>query len=456
MRIAKSLAATALIATLFFNTGCASLSERFSFLKKKEQVEITKDKERIAVLPIDNDLKIDEAASKIAINVPNDHNITDWPNIGGVVSGTPLNLQGDGALQVVWQKGIGAAAPKKSFLIAPPIIANNVIYTIDGAMVVHANKKSDGAALWSKNLGQREKKGWFKPIGRAIAGGIAYDDGKLFVSSGFGEILALDANKGDVIWSKKTNGPVHSAPLAHNGKVFAVTVESELLALSQTDGTVQWTQSSIPEMASMLSTTSSAIYGETIVTPFASGEIIASLLANGRKLWSDGLTRMAAQTSLSSINDIAGRPVIYEGIVYAVSQSGTFAAVDLRTGIRIWEKQISSIQSPWVTPEVIYIVTTNSQLVAMTREKGEIIWIKQLDAYKNEKKKKNKIVWTGPIMVASRLVVASTEGDIQEIDAKTGEIVNKIKTKQSFFATPAISEGRVYYFTNSGQLVVLN
>lgn len=436
-------------------SGCASITERFDFLKKKEQVAIKKDNERIAVLPIDNDLKVDEAASKLAINVPEAKNITDWPNIGGIVSGAPINLKGDGSLQVAWSKGIGTGAAKSSFLIAPPIIANDVIYTLDGSMTVHANSKANGQAIWSKSLAQREKKGWFKPTGRAIGGGLAYSDGKVVVSSGFGEILALDASKGEVIWSKKTNGPVHSAPLAHNGKVYAVTVESELLALNQDDGSVQWTQSSIPEMASMLSPTSSAVYGETIVTPFASGEIIASLQANGRKLWSDGLTRMAAQTSLSSINDIASRPVIYEGIVYAVSQSGTFAAVDLRTGVRVWEKPISSIQTPWVTPDVIYCVTISGQILAMTREKGDIIWIKQLAAYKNEKKKKNKIVWSGPIMMASRLIVASTEGEILEIDPKNGDVANKISTKQSFYTTPAISEGKIYFYTNSGQILVL-
>lgn len=455
MKPSKTLALASVLLMISSVSACASLGDRFSFLKKKEQVEIKKDNERIAILPFDHDLKIDEAASKIAINIPDAHNITDWPNIGGIPSGAPLNIKGDGSLQIAWTRSVGVGAPKKSFLIAPPIIGNGIIYTLDGAMNVHANNKANGQSIWSKSLAKREKKGFFKPTGQAIGGGIAFDDGKIFVSSGFGEILALDAQTGDIIWTKKTNGPVHSAPLASNGKVYIVTVESELLALNQADGSVHWTQSSIPEMASMLTTTSSAIFGETIITPFASGEIIASLQANGRKLWSDGLTRMAAQTSLSSINDIAGRPVIYEGVVYAVSQSGTFAAVDLRTGVRIWDKSISSIQTPWVTPDVIYCVTISGQLVAMSREKGDIIWIKQLEAYKNLKKKKNKIVWSGPIMVSSRLVIASTEGEILEIDPKSGEVLNTITTKNSLYTSPAISEGKVYYYSNDAKLLVL-
>ena len=197
------------------------------------------------------------------------------------------------------------------------------------------------------------------------------------------------------------------------------TNDSELYAVNAQTGVVEWTQSAIAEPARMLSSPSPALVGETLVAPFASGEIIAMLSANGRRLWSEALTRAGTTTSLSAINDIAGRPAVAGGVVFAGGQSGTFAAVELRTGVRIWDKPIATVQTPWVAGSFVYVVSTSGELVAMDTTTGGIKWTRQLVAYRNERKKRNLITWTGPVMMGGRLVLASSDGRLKSSALKT-------------------------------------
>lgn len=444
------------IAATFVLSSCASVREKIPFMRAKDDGGGKAEKDgRIAVLGIDNEIKVDEVTKDIQVTIPDAIDVADWHLSGGNGANDLQNLKGDGKIGFLWARKIGSTGTAANGIIAPPIIDNNVIYTIDGNFSVHANDLASGKSIWSRHFAKSGKKGWFSHSFQAMGGGLAFNNGKLFLTSGFGEILALDAKNGQTIWTLGTNSPVHSAPMVAGGKVYAVSVDSVLWAVDENTGESAWTQSSLPESARVLSSPSSAISGETIVTPFASGEIIASLVSNGRKLWSEGLTRAGSGTSLSSINDIAGRPVIHSGVVYAGSQSGIVAAIDLRTGVKIWDKEIPTIQTPWVSGDFIFVVSTDSKVYCMKREDGSVVWIKQLDAYKNEKKRKNRIMWTGPVMLAGRLVLGSTEGVILELNPQDGNVLNSFKTKANFTITPAYKDGALYFMSIDGVMVAV-
>src|SRR5262249_954690 len=148
------------------------------------------------------------------------------------------------------------------------------------------------------------------------------------------------------------------------------------------------------------------------IAPFASGELIAFLAANGRRLWSDSLSRSGRLTSLSAINDIAGRPAMEGGTVYAASHSGVLAAIDVRSGQRIWARVFASTQTPWIAGDQLYAVSVDGELCAFNRETGNIYWVKQLRRYEHEDDHKGRVSWAGPILVGGRLVLANSLGDV--------------------------------------------
>jgi outer membrane protein assembly factor BamB len=59
--------------------------------------------------------------------------------------------------------------------------------------------------------------------------------------------------------------------------------------------------------------TSPAVTGETVISPFSSGELIALRTSNGQQLWQQVLSRTNRTNALSEIRDIVGRPVVSRG-----------------------------------------------------------------------------------------------------------------------------------------------
>ncbi|HRK63155.1 MAG TPA: PQQ-binding-like beta-propeller repeat protein, partial [Terricaulis sp.] len=259
----------------------------------------------------------------------------------------------------------------------------------------------------------------------------------------------------DEVWRVSAGAPFHSAPTVAGGRVYAITNDSELMAFDVSNGTVQWTFQAIAETARILSAPSVAVDGETVVAPFASGELVAFLAPNGRRLWSDSLSRTSALTSLSAINDIAGRPVVDNGVAYAASHSGVIAAIDIRSGQRIWSRSFASTQTPWVAGDVVYAVSVDGELTAFDRATGGVFWVSQLRRYRNERSREGRLSWTGPIMVGGRLVLANSVGDVVGVSPQNGEVVANADVGNPVFVPPIAANDQIYIVTNKAQLVVL-
>jgi len=229
----------------------------------------------------------------------------------------------------------------------------------------------------------------------AVGGGVAVADGRVFVTSGFGLALALDAQSGAEIWRTATRTPLHSAPAVDNGRMFSVSDDNELFA-----------------------------FDTDTVAPFSSGEIVALRVQNGGVLWQDSLDSSGNLTPLAALNDIGAGPVVADGYVFASAQSGSLGAFDLRTGQRVWSQPAGSLGFPLVAGDFIYTVTTEGEVACLSKTDGTVIWITQLPAFKNEKKRKKRIAWTGPLA-------------------------------DDVYVPPIVANDTVYYVTDKAKLVAL-
>jgi outer membrane protein assembly factor BamB len=218
-------------------------------------------------------------------------------------------------------------------------------------------------------------------------------------------------------------------------------------------GEVQWTHQAIAEPARILSASSVAIDGETVVAPFASGELTALLAANGRRLWTDSLSRSGRLTSLSAINDIAGRPVVDGGVVYAASHSGVLAALDMRSGERIWARAFASTQTPWVSGDALFAVSVDGELAAFSRENGGVYWVIQLRRYEEEDDREGRVSWTGPILVGGNLVLVNSLGEIVAVAPENGTVVNRGDVDDPVFIPPITANGTIYVVTDKARLI---
>ena len=192
-----------------------------------------------------------------------------------------------------------------------------------------------------------------------------------------------------------------------------------------------------------------------MVAPFSSGELIAFLSDNGRSVWDDTLARNTRLTALSTLNDIAGAPVIDRGLVYVVSHAGRLAAIDIRSGNRVWEAPIASLQMPWVAGDYIFIVSVDAELVCVSREQGAIVWVQKLRRYKKEKKRKGRIAWAGPVLVGGALVLVSSEGEVAKVDPGTGALLDTKKLRDGSAVSPIVADETIFILSEQGKLYAL-
>lgn len=405
---------------------------------------------RVSILTFEQQLAPDPQLASRTITAPPPVALTNWPQPGGEADNAPPNAAGAATLDRAFRADVGAGSDSHVRLAAPPVIADGKLFFLDAETRVHALDASNGRSLWSERLRPHDSEDH-----HASGGGVAVAGGRVFVTTGFGFTVALDAASGHEIWRFDGRTPFPTAPTVVGGRVYATTSDSELIAMNADDGSVQWTFQSIAETARILSASSIAASEDTVIAPFASGEITALLAANGRRLWTDSLSRTGRLTSLSAINDIAGRPVVDSGVAYAVSHSGVLAAIDIRTGQRVWSRAFASTQTPFVAGDVLYAVSVDGELAAFDRTTGNVYWVRQLRRYENEDDHKGRVAWTGPIMVGGKLILANSLGEIAAVAPETGVVGATADADQPIFIPPVTANGLIYFVTDDARLIAL-
>jgi len=225
--------------------------------------------------------------------------------------------------------------------------------------------------------------------------------------------------------------------------------------LAQLDGRRLWDHQGIAESAGILESTSAAVAGEYVLAPYSSGEIYALRVQNGRPAWNDLLTHSGLATALSELDDIAGRPVVDRDVVYAISHSGIMVAININTGDRLWSRDIGGIQTPWSAGDYVYVLTTDQQLICLTRKEGKVKWMHQLQRWEDPENRSGVIVWAGPVLVSDRLVLVSSNGVAAAISPYTGELLGKMEIPDGTFIAPVVANGTLYLYTSNAELVAL-
>ena len=115
--------------------------------------------------------------------------------------------------------------PNAVSINSTPLAIDGVIYFSADRAIVHAVAADTGKRLWSY-----DPQSWkHAPRGIAYAfntnRGITHWQGRIFVGTGDGRLVALDADNGEVLWATRAfpvgeRKGINGAPRAFDGKVF--------------------------------------------------------------------------------------------------------------------------------------------------------------------------------------------------------------------------------------------
>lgn len=406
--------------------------------------------QRVPLAAVQQRLSSDPELVERTVGLPEAVVRENWPQAGAVANKVSGHVAGGGEFRIDWRVNAGAGSSRTTRIVAAPVVLDGRIFVIDAGQRVSAFAEASGDRLWT-----RELEALYRRDRHAVGGGLAVSGDTLLVTSGYGYIEALSASTGETRWRRRTESPVSASPVIVGGRAFVTTTNNEIYALDLADGEVIWADQAIAESARILASPSPAATEELLVAPFSSGELVAFLPANGRRLWADTLTTVGRFTPLSAINDIAGRPSIEAGVVYAGSHSGVVAAIDARTGQRLWAQLFGTRMGPVLAGDVVFIVGTDGQVACLEKLDGRVVWVRNLPEFENERRRRGRLVWTGPLVASNRLIVTSSDGRVLALSPQTGETLAELRIGDPIYVEPIAVNGRILVLTDSGRLVAI-
>ncbi len=392
------------------------------------------------------------AAQTHPLGIPGAVVNAEWTHRNGSSGGRLVNPALRPVPELVWALDIGAGNSKRARLLAGPIVAGGLIYVMDADAQLSAVTR-DGRLGWTRSLVPQAAVRDSGP-----GGGISEAGGVLFVTTGFGDVFALDPASGGTLWQRTLEAPVRSAPTVADGRVLVVSRDDNAYALDARSGATLWQVQGIGGVG-LLGGSNAAVTGKLAVLPFASGEILGVLARNGLTVWGTAVTGGRRDVARNDITDISGDPVIDGGSVYASNQSGRTVRLDAQTGERAWTIPEGSYGPAWPVGNSIFLVSDIGAVVRADAATGELLWQVQLPELFPHRglfgrgKPYEAIGYYGPILAGGRIWVAGADGLLRAFAPQDGTALAQVPLPGGAAAPPAVAGGVMYVITRDGRLL---
>lgn len=404
--------------------------------------------ERQSVVSGERAVVADPAIADRPVTLPEPVALTGWPVPGGNPAHAPGHALLTGNLAEAWRSSFGTGTGRRQRLVTGPVVSGDLVVVADAYGFVSAFDPVRGGQRWRRDTRPDQDDA------DNIGAGCIIEGDRVYVTTGLAEVLALNAANGQVIWRARLPTPARGAPALLGNRLFVPIIENQLLALSTEDGRRLWTHRAPATPAVPFGLPTPAIDGETVVAGFASGELTGLRASDGRVAWSEGLGS-SGRTGITDFSGIRGMPVIENGWVFATALSGNTMAVDLRTGRRIWERDVGSTETPAVVGDWVFLVSLQGTLVCLTRTDGRIRWILPLDpAPPGREADHERATFAAPIVAGGRIIVPGSKGEALLVDPEQGRIAGRLRLPGGVTLPGAVVGSSLFLATNDASLVV--
>ena len=223
-----------------------------------------------------------------------------------------------------------------------------------------------------------------------IGSGIASDGKYAVYTNTAGEITALLASEGNVIWKYKTGGKIYSTPF---------------------------------------------LTKQQVVCPSTDGNIYCFDLKSGKLFW-----------KYKTEKSIVASPVVDSGVVYCGASDGVFRAIDLNTGNLKWKySEVNNfVESPaLIYGDGVYFGSWGNTFYALDKHTGKLIW--KREKYSN-RMLSPAAVW--PVASAGKIFIVAPDRRMTALDAKIGSEIwdsGKYTCRESIGIS---KDGKLVYIKN--------
>lgn len=389
------------------------------------------------------------APTSAALSLPGARANADWPQRAGSASHASGNQAIGAGTNRVFAADIGTPSDRRHRITGDPVVAAGMVFTLDAISTATATT-TGGGRVWSVDLRPAAETG-----ASASGGGLAYEGNRVFVTTGYGELVALDARTGGIVWRQKVEAPISGAPTVQNGIVYVTARNATGWAVRANDGKVLWRTFGSNGMAGVQGVASPAVSGNTVVFPFVTGQMIAADTRTGNQLWTADVAGSRVGRAITFFRDMTGDPVIVGNTVFAGTSSGHAAALDLATGATKWTAREGASSPVLAVGNSVFLVNDQAQLIRLDASNGGRVWMQKLPYFTSQKVGKQAKVWNhyGPVLAGGKLYVASSDGYLRVFDPASGALIGTAEIPGGAAAAPAVAGQTLYIVSHDGKLI---
>ena len=375
----------------------------------------------------------------------------NWTHPGGNTRGQISHPALDTNLSVAWSVPIGDGNSRKRRITAEPVVDNGRVFVMDSRARLSA-VSTGGQSLWSTDLTPSADN-----PGDGAGGGIAVAGNRVFATNGFGELLALDAASGAILWRHDFDAGAVAPPMVAGGVVYAVTTNAAGWAISAETGRVLWQVFGAVADRTSTSAPPPVEAGPLVVFPFGSGQMVSAAAGSGDQAWAASVAGQRLGRASSVLTALGGGPIVANNSIFAGSFAGRVAAFEAASGQSIWRAEEGVAGPLWYAGGSLFFVSDRNQLMRIDATTGETIWVQNLPNFTRERIRRRKSVFVhhGPVLAGGRLILASDDGTLRQFDPVSGALVRSTALPDGAAVAPIVAGRTLYVVTEGGQLVAL-
>lgn len=358
--------------------------------------------------------------------------------------------------EVIWSEAVGDGI-ETYFSRLSPAIGYGKIFAADREGTIVAFDPETGKELWEQTIYRKSREskltnlyGLFAAtISSKVSGGLTVAYNTVYFGTEDGLVYALNEADGSIKWTATVPSEVVAEPAIDAGIVVVNTVAGTLVGLDAQTGEVKWqNESDVPPLSLRGISAPAATNGGAIVG-LANGRLRVSILETGLTAWEQVIAKPAGATELERIVDIDSKPLEFGGVLYVVSYGGSLAAVELRTGNVVWNREYASFRNVTIAGNRLFVTDNNSNVYAIDRRNGVELWSN------GELRKRNL---TAATPVGDYIVVGDKFGFLHYFTQDEGKYVSRLEVgdddeDEAIYNAPVFADGQLVVQTRDGEIV---
>ena len=328
----------------------------------------------------------------------------------------------------IWSEDIGKGTDEL-FIKLTPVVLDERVYIADTYGDIAALQADSGKILWENDSEL------------PITGGPGADEYLVLVGTGEGDVVSFETETGKELWRAKVSSEILSPPRESDGVIIVRTIDGKIFALDSTTGTRLWIYDRTVPSLTLRGTSTPVISNGLVIAGFDGGRLTALELKTGKLIWETKVAVASGRTQLERMVDIDSQPLIVDDTIYVTTFQANVSALSLDNGQILWQRDISSHSELSADSEHLYVTDYLGNVWALDRFSGSSVWKQDQLAHRKT---------TGPAMLGDKIIVGDLEGYLHWLDKETGDFAARVQVEKTPILTKPISTNDILFAYSSG------